>query len=569
MFIALSARAVMIHLFPSASKNLEIMGNKQYRRNFELSPYRGTILDRRGEPLAISIRRPSIFINPKVFTPTNKQKNSLSKILKISRRKIALISNKNSYFQWVKRKVTHEQARKSIDLNINGLHTIMEPARFYPQGEAISTLIGKVGIDNQGLMGLESFYEQKLKGQTIKVTKERDARGKSIFLESTAAAPEKTGNNITLSIDRVLQEITYQELRIGIIEAGAKSGFAIVSDPHSGKILALANYPSFNPNNPMRSSNEQTRNFALLDLFEPGSVTKPFLISEALEKRVIDQKETLDCEQGILRANNWKIRDSHPVGETDIKGILVESSNICSWKIAERLGSKNLYNGYKNFGIGTGEFMIGFPGQMKGRISNWKSWKQIRYANISFGQGFLVNAVEVVQAMGAIANGGNLMKPWIRDKITSSDGSILDKNSSTVLRRVMSPEHSAFLRKSLAAVVEQGTGSKARMINYSSAGKTGTSEKIDPIAKAYSTDLRVASFAGFVPAIDPHLVIYVVVDEPSKKPYYGGQWAAPIFRNISLQSMSYMNVSPDKTTPSGPKPSIARGLLSKPSKEKN
>ncbi len=540
----LAARAVVIHLFPPSLEHLQTIAERQYQQHLELSPYRGTIFDRRAEPLAISIRMPSLFVNPRVFDVTPQEAQEISRIIKMPADKIIAISKKRSYFSWVKRKIGKDAAEKVMALKIKGLHQVMEPARYYPAGQAASHLLGYVGIDNRGLMGLERQFERYLRGNIVRINESKDARGKTIFLQSAHAAPEKSGQNIHLTIDRAVQEIAEKELEKGVRNAKAKSGFAVVADPHTGRILALANYPTFDPNSRTTLDVNLTRNHALGDLYEPGSVVKPFLVATALKNKKITPDEIFYCENGAYRDGPIRIHDSHPVKMASTADVLVQSSNICSYKIAKRLEPKGLYEGYRQFGFGEAN-AIDFPGKSLGRLLSWEDWRPARFANIAFGQGFVTSGLEIVRAYSALANGGNLVDPYIIDHIEGSDGKILVSNTTRLIRQVISPELAKTMRQMLQQVVEK-EGSKAQMAEFSAGGKTGTTEKVDPRTRAYSTDLRIASFVGFTPVEDPHLVVYVVIDEPGIKPYYGGIWAAPVFRGIAEETLRYLNVAPDK-----------------------
>lgn len=544
IFMVISIRSFMIHLFPKSEKSLKSIANSQYQTEFILSAYRGNIYDRKGDPLAISIKKPSIYINPKVFNPTKSQMTYLSKILKKPRKFLKRISNKNNYFSWVKRKVSENSLRKLDNLNIRGLHSIYEPSRFYPSSLA-SHLIGYVGTDNLGLMGLESMYQKELSGETIKVTKSRDGKGSPIFFNSTFAVPEKPGNNIYLTLDRAIQEITEKALLKGIKNAEAKKGFAIVSDPFTGKILAVANMPRFNPHH-LKRDLTPTNNNAFNDLYEPGSVIKPLVSAIALDKKSIAMDNVFHCENGTYTEKNLLIRDDHPNGFLTAHNILVKSSNIGIYKIAHKIGKKDLYLGLRSFGIGSKKFDLGLSGQQRGRITHWEKWRKVRFANIAFGQGLMITGLELIASYGAIANGGYLMKPYILESIKDSDDQVLKSYFPKNLRRVIKKETAYQISLALKDVVEVGTARRAALPSYSSGGKTGTSQKADPKKRGYSDTLRIASFIGIAPIKEPHLVIYVVIDEPGKTPAYGGLWAAPVFAEIAEKSLKYLNVSPDK-----------------------
>lgn len=546
IFALVAGRAILIQLFPLYSDNLSPIADRQYNQQIELAPYRGSIYDRRREPMAISTRLPSIFVNPRVFDPTNEQVAKLATILRVDKKKIKDVADKKSYFSWLERKVPKLAAQQIEALNLKGLSIINEPNRFYP-ASAAANLIGAVGMDDTGLMGLERQYEKHLRGDPIKMHLSKDARGQYIFKESAQAAPEKPGHNIHLTIDRAIQDIAEDALQHGVRTAQAKSGFVIVSDPHTGRILAAANYPTFNPNDIQKIDMKRAINKAVMDGFEAGSVIKTFVIAEALDQRKTTPDTLYDCEEGVYQAGGVTFRDSHkpPTRLMSTTNTLVHSSNVCIFKIAERLGKQGLYDGLQKYGLGGGTPGLGFAGEARGYISSPDSWRPIRFANIAFGQGFMTNGIELVQAFGAIANGGNLMQPYVVSKIESATGATIVSNSSQIVRRVMSPETAQSMRKILQHVVDDGV-KNASMDDYTSGGKTGTAEKVDPVTKAYSATKRLASFAGITPTKDPHLVIYVAIDEPGKRPYYGNLWAAPVFKEIAEKSLRYLNVAPDK-----------------------
>ncbi|HYX35025.1 MAG TPA: penicillin-binding protein 2 [Oligoflexus sp.] len=538
VFAVLAGRAVTIHILSPSADILETLGRRQYQTRIDLSPYRGNIYDRRGEPLAISIRRPSFYVNPRIFDPSPQQTRQLAQILEISPAHVRKVAKRTNYFAWLARKVELTQAQKVTALNIDGLFEITEPARFYPNGTDLVPLIGSVGIDNRGLQGVELAYDGMLKGEVLSTFRNRDARGQSIYRDSLLALPEKTGKNIVLTLDSAIQNTAQRALMKGIEKAKARGGFAIVSDPHTGRILAIANANT--------APSEINRNRALTDIFEPGSVVKPLVIGRAVELGLTRMDEVHDTFNGTYHEDKWQIRDTHGAPSMSTEEILIESSNIGTYRIAKRMGPERLAQTLGEFGFGSRDNQIGFPGQTFGRVSPWQKWRPVRFANVAFGQGFYASGLEMVQAFGAIANGGNLMKPFFIDHIESPEGGMIESHASEIVRRVFSPTTASSLRHVLRKVVDEGTGSKAALTSWSSAGKTGTSEKVDPQTRKYSDHLRIASFIGFAPSVDPHLVIYVVVDEPFLKPYTGGTWAAPIFQEIAEETLRYLNVAPDK-----------------------
>ena len=535
-----------MHFHTPYSEKLDRIAERQYHRSITVDSYRGSILDRRGQPLAISIKKTSLFVNPRIFHPTSSEIKDLSKILSIRSSRIISISKKSSYFAWLKRKLDSQLSKKILDKNIAGIFAISEPARYYPQGDLIAHTVGISGTDNIGLTGIEKSYNNYLKGDKSQVTRQSDAKGRPIFVSAANARPEKAGNSIYLTIDLALQEIAAKALQRGVAKAKSKAGYVIVSDPYTGRILAQSNYPSFNPNNLNTLNSENRRNRGFSDLIEPGSVVKPILVSRALEMNAVSLHEEIFCFNGLYKGNKWRISDAHPHATLSVQEIVSKSSNIGTYLIAQKMGPRIVHQTYKDNGFGSDMQRLDIPGQAVGRLTHWKKWSEHRFSNIAFGQGFVTSALDIVGAYNAIANGGKLMQPLIIDHIKSADNSIAKSFHPKIIHQVMTPETSEQMRRILQYTVDQGTGKNAKLNNYTSGGKTGTSEKVDPDTKAYSDNLRIASFVGFAPATDPHLVIYVVIDEPTNKPYFGGTWAAPVFKEIAEKGLKYLNVSPDK-----------------------
>jgi cell division protein FtsI (penicillin-binding protein 3) len=548
-FVVITGRAVMLHLFPAADESLHKVADNQYQREIELASYRGAIYDRRGEPLAISIRRPSLAVNPRVFDPEPEEVRRLAHILGMPKKKIQEISERKNYFAWLARQIDHRVADEVTNLGLDGLVTIPEPSRFYPSGSAASHVIGFMGLDDRGLSGLERQFDKQLRGQALKVMAAKDARGNFIFDEAAVAAPLKQGHSIHLTIDRVIQEIAEEALEAGVHRARAKKGYAIVSDPHTGQILAIANYPTFDPNDTKKLKIEQTTNHALNDAFEPGSVTKPFLVAKALEAHKTTPDEIYDTENGVLRIGSSRIHDDHPAKALSTTDIIIRSSNIGTFKISQRLGKQQTDEALRVFGFGGSGGTLDFPGEARGRVAPWTRWKTIQWATTAFGHGFVTTGLELVQAMGAIANGGTLMPPSLIERVVSADGLVVTSAPVTPIRRAINPETALVMRQILSKVVidPHGSAKRAATKDYTTAGKTGTAQKVDPVTRGYSKDKRLASFVGFAPVTDPHLVVYVQIDEPNEKPYYGGLWAAPVFSVIAERSLKYLNVAPDKT----------------------
>lgn len=551
-FAAIFARAAIIQLFPPSKDQLEKIAQRQYEQHLDIAPYRGPILDRNGHPFAISLRRPSLAVNPRVFDPSSTELKKLAQLLDLPKEKIREVSSKKAYFSWLKRRIDAKPAQEIEDLEIPGIYFINEPARTYPLQQVGAQVIGSVGSDNKGLMGIEHQFDKTLQGQVSTVSPAKDARGKTILFSSDLAAPDLPGHTIQLTIDHVIQEIADEALKAGVAAAKSKSGFAIVTDPHTGRILALSNYPTFDPNAIGQIKVEHTRNYAILDSFEPGSVMKPFVVASAIDQKKTRPDEMHNCENGVYRAGGVVFRDDHAAATLSTTETIARSNNVCTFKIAESIGKQSLYDSLRAFGFsGQLTFPELFPSVTNGFVAKPQSWKPIRFANIAFGQGMTTTGLELAMAYGAIANGGNLMKPQLIDRVTSPSGEITYASSPEVIRQVININTSKEVRDILAQVVTSphGSGKAAKIPWYTTGGKTGTAEKVDPATKGYSSTKRVASFAGFAPVQDPYLVVIVVIDEPSMRPYFGGLWAAPVFANIVERSLRYLNVAPDKEIP--------------------
>lgn len=546
-FAILVIRAIWLQVLPPSPTDLNKIANSQYRSRIRLSPFRGAIYDRRGDPLAISIRKPSVFVNPRVFDPKKSDLRKLSRLLGMSRTKLEKISKKTNYFAWLKRKVDPETLRKVESLQLDGLYHTLEPARFYPTQSLASNLLGYVNIDDIGMAGIEQQYNSVLQGDSKTLWSRRDAKGNILFEETDKAIPQKPGRNIKLTIDRAIQEITTVALRNGVKNANAQGGIAIVSDPHTGRILAMSSSPTFDPNQ-RKIAVRKTANRAIQDGFEPGSVMKSFVIAEAIERTLVSTQTKFDCEDGVYRAGGVRFRDSHKPEKQflTVAETFTTSSNVCTFKIAELIGPQNLYRTYQKLGFGERKTQLHYPAQAFGYLSHWQKWKPIRFANLAFGQGVFTTGLEVVQAIGAFANGGELIAPQLVDSVENADGT-WEHLPTKRLGQVYSPKTAKIMRELMAEVVEKGA-IRARMDRFTAGGKTGTSQKIDQELKRYSQTKYWSIFSGMAPINDPHLVILVVVDEPDKRQRYGSLWAAPVFKEIAEKSLIYLNVAPDKPT---------------------
>lgn len=543
------ARAVYLQV--GQRDRLRSMAQDQYVRAQEIPSKRGDIFDRNGVALAQSVDVDSIWIDPSLLPDVKKAARGLAKALHLDRADLTRRLLRAKRFAWVKRQVRPDEVEAVKALGLPGMGFTKEPKRFYPQRELAAQVVGMVGTDGEGLEGLELAFNDELSGQSEKLASLRDARGRKLMVQGDGDAAGRVGASVTLTLDRQIQYVSEKALTQAVQDAQAKSGMAVVLDPRTGALLALANAPRFNPNTPAHSSQFAIRDRAALDAFEPGSTFKAFVVAGALEDRAIRLDQTFDTEGGAWRIGRRTIHDSHPHGELTPQEILMVSSNIGAAKIANELGRDRLVKWFHAFGFGerTG---LSLPGEGKGVIPYPKA--DIRLATQAFGQGLTATAVQLAAGYGAIANGGVLMRPYLVEKVVDPDGVALVQNAPTEVRRVLSPKTARTVISMLETVVtRKGTAPRAHMDAYRVAGKTGTAQKVDPLGHGYS-DKRIASFIGMVPAENPRLVVLVVIDEP-KTDTYGGLVAAPAFKQIATFALPYLGVPPSKAI--APEPLVA------------
>ena len=547
--LLMGAFARATNLQVNQKDRLKAFAEDQYVRAMEIPARRGEIVDRRGVKLASSVEVDSVWSDPSMLPDVRDASRQLAKALSIDGKELQERLEKGRRFAWVKRQVTDAEAARVKALGLPGLGFAREPRRFYPQRELAAHIVGLVGTDSRGLDGLELSFEDELSGEQVKREGFRDARGRKLLTNGAPESISSQGANLTLTIDSTLQYATEKALEKAVIDAKAVAGNAVVLDPRTGEILALANWPRFNPNAPKDADAAAFRDRAVTDAFEPGSTMKSFVLASALDKQVITERTELDCEKGAFAIGRHVVHDTHPHGVLTARGILQVSSNICAAKVGQKLGRDRLVETYRDFGFGD-RFGLGLPGEGKGSIPFPRS--EIALATQSFGQGISATTLQVAAAYGALANDGVLMKPYLLSKVVDSDGLVLLENKPTALRRVVSKETARMVVSMLESVVEPGgtAGKNARLDEYRVAGKTGTAQKADPIARGYS-DKYVASFVGMVPAEAPRAVILVVIDEP-KTDIYGGSMAGPAFKEIALQVMPHLGVPKSRELPVAP-----------------
>ena len=537
--LAISGQAVRLHVFQGAW--LSERAAQQYERAMVVQGKRGAITDRSGSPLAVSIDSPSIAAYPRQITERDGAARQLAKALNQPPRDIIKKLDPKRSFVWLKRQATPRQAQAVEALGIKGVGFITEHSRYYPNKTLAAQLVGFSGIDGHGLEGLEFYFDAYLKGGEQEITVLKDALGRR-FEGAGIPVDLAGGNNVVLTIDRTIQHIAQKALDAAVTEYAAQSGMAIVMAPATGEVLALAHYPFFNPNRYRDFGRELWRNRAITDPFEPGSTMKMFSVAAAIDSGVCSPSTIFYCENGEYRIGRNIIHDTKSHGWLSLQQIIKYSSNIGSVKMAERLGSHQLYAYLSAFGFGE-RSGITCPGETAGSLSNFKVWSAIDAGAISFGQGVAVSAIQLITAASAIANDGMLMKPLLVKEITDRNGLTLKRFAPEPVRRVISTHTAATVRRILKTVItEGGTGVNAALEGYSVCGKTGTAQKIDDTG-TYAKGRYLSSFIGLAPADHPELAILVIVDEPKIKSY-GGIVAAPAFRQIALETLTYLNIPP-------------------------
>ncbi len=537
------ARAFYLQIYEQ--ERFAHLAEKQHLRVVQLTPSRGAIFDSTNSALAVSIEMDSLYAEPRNMENIPEAASQLAPLIGMTKEELAKKMRGNKGFVWLARRLTPEVASAVRKLDIDGIGFVKEPKRFYPNAEIGSHVVGFTGLDPEGLEGVERKFDSTLLGNTGFMVTERDALGRDIGTRGMMMKSASSGQSLALTIDKNIQYIAEKELAAAVESSRGKGGIAIVMDPQTGKILAMANYPTFNPNSFGKSPPQALRNRAISDSFEPGSTMKVFLIAAALEEKVVKPEDGFNCENGSYNVGGRTIHDTHKYGRLSVGDILKHSSNIGAAKIGARLGPERLYGYLRGFGFGT-KSNIDLPGEVAGYLRNKSQWYGVDLATISFGQGLSISAIQLASAMSVIANGGSLMQPYVVDRIMDAKGNPVKQFSPVIKQQVVSPETARTVAKMMEGVAaEGGTGASASVDGFKVAGKTGTAQKADPVTKGYSQDKRTASFVGFIPADQPRLTILVVVDEPKTSPY-GGVVAAPAFSAIAKQSLCYLRVSPNQ-----------------------
>jgi cell division protein FtsI/penicillin-binding protein 2 len=528
---------------------LSTRAKNQQLGTVETSPTRGLLLDRKGRELARSVDTESFFADPREIQNVKETARKISSVTGLNKdeliAKISTAKESNKKFIWLIRRLDLQTASKLDAMTLDGVYSRKEPKRFYPNATLASHVLGFVGTDEIGLSGVEQFYNEKIRGESGKVFFETDARRRAF--ESYEMQPHP-GQTFVLTIDQTIQYRTEQALIGAVARARAKSGTAIVMDPHNGEILALANAPAFDPNQPGKDPPEVRSNWALQNIYEPGSTFKIVPYAAALEKGLVTPEDKINCQMGEITLAGRLINDHKPFGVLTVSDALAQSSNVGAIKLALLAGNESVYDYSRRLGFGS-RTGIDLPGESAGILRPLNRWQPSSIGSIAMGQEIGVTPLQMAVAYSVIANGGNWVRPHVVREMRSPDGSVLFRTQAEV-RPALKAETVEKLRSMMEGVTLRGTAKQAQVEGYTAAGKTGTAQKIDPKTRAYSSTKFIGSFVGFAPVSNPAVVIIVVIDEPQGA-YHGGDVAAPVFREIAEQILPELNVTPDVETKGG------------------
>lgn len=524
-------RAVDLNVFNKDF--LQSQGDARYLRVQPVAAHRGMILDRNGEPLAISTPVDSVWVQPRDFMSAQSRWHELAKLLNLSMKQLnhQVLSRQNKQFVYLKRHVAPAVAEQVMKLEIPGVSLQREYKRYYPDGEVTAHVVGFTNVDDKGQEGLELAYDDWLSGQAGSQRVIKDRLGRVIKHVEQIRAP-KAGKDLTLSIDRRLQYLAYRELKRAVIKNKARSGSAVVMDARSGEVLAMVNQPAYNPNKRSGGVSSHYRNRAVTDVFEPGSTIKPFTVAAALESGLFNSHSKIDTAPGFLKVGSNIVKDTRNYGRIDLTTLIKKSSNVGATKLSLAIKPEYLWSVHSRVGFGE-TTNSGFPGEASGLLTHASQWHEIERATLAFGYGMSVTALQLARAYSVIANDGKLQSV-----------SFLRQDEFKNSQQVLKPDIARQIRNMLKQVVNKGgTGTRAHLAGYSVAGKTGTVKKVTN--GGYSEDRYISVFAGMVPASQPRLVMVVTVDEPSNGVYYGGQVAAPVFAAVMSNAVHLMDIKPD------------------------
>jgi len=518
------------------SDYLTAIAKKQHNQLVELEPRRGTIYDCNLKAEAVNMSMDSLYAVPTVIKNKDGVIEQLMPILGVDRQYLEERLSRPKAFIWLARKMTPDKSESIKSANIKGLGFLKETKRIYPNSYLASHVLGFSGVDNVGLEGVERSFNHYLKGTPGWAIFLRDARMKKLDIWEKMVVPQD-GMDLVLTIDEVIQYIAERELDKAYQKYHAKSASIVVMDPHTGRILAMANRPTYDLNERSSVSKDTIRNRAICDLFEPGSVFKIVTASAAFEEKRVKETDVFNCENGAYQVAGRVLHDHVAHGNLTFQQVIEESSNIGTVKVAMMLGPDIVYRYIRAFGFGT-KTGIDLSGEISGMIISPKNWSKSSITTIPIGQGVGVTAIQLASYISVIANGGQLMRPYAVDSIRDNQGRIIKQNKPVMVRKVISLDTALRIKKILTGVIEEGTGKLGKVLGFSAAGKTGTAQKLEPNG-TYSHDKFVASFIGFAPADDPLITVVVTVDEPHGS-YYGGVVAAPVFQKVAGDVIRYL-----------------------------
>ena len=539
--LAVSGRLAYLQLF--RHREYLMRASRQQRRTLDITPKRGAIYDRNMRPLAMSVPVQSAFAIPTEVKDVPMAARLLSGVLGAPQEYVQEKLESGSTFVWIQRKLPPEKVQSIKALNLTGIYFQEENQRYYPKRDMAAHVLGFVDVDEKGLGGIEHEYDGLIRSKGEKIVVMADARQRWF---DGGEAQRDQGVNVILTVDEKIQYIAERELSAAIERTHAPAGTVIVQDPNSGAILALANWPKFNPNAAVDVPPEARMDRAVSAIYEPGSTFKLVTLAAAMDQNLIRSGDVFDCGNGAVVVAGHTIHDHKKYGMLTVSEILANSSDVGAIKIALRLGSPKFYEYIKGFGFGsfTG---IDLPGESRGKLRRYEHWGSYSIGSISMGQEVGVTPLQMISAVSVIANGGLLYKPHAVQEMRRGDEIlVLDgPSASAEPRRVIRPETAAAMRRMMEGVILQGTGKKARLDGWTAAGKTGTAQKIDPATGRYSRSNVIASFTGFAPINNPAVTILVSIDSPAGYPHDGATVSAPVFKSIAEQVLPYLDVPRD------------------------
>ncbi len=533
--VILAGRAIYLQEFNKDF--LQQQGELRYSRVVEQSVPRGSIKDRHGEILAISAPVKSIWMDPQQIDMTQTQIKALSDLLGMSQSAVAERVNSNKRFVYLKRRLSPNLAAEVAQLNIKGLYFKQEYYRYYPTRELAAHILGFTDIDDQGQEGIELAWQDRLTSEYGKRRVIQDRNGRIVADVERLNSP-KPGQELTLSIDSKIQYLAFQKLARAVKMHRARAGSVVALDVRTGEVLAMANYPTFNPNQRANINRDAIRNRALVDEFEPGSTLKPFAVAVALETGRIKPDTVMETSAGMMKIGRAVIRDVRSKQNLTVSQVIQASSNVGVARIAMLLPPQTLWEMFNRagFGVGTG---VGFPGEVSGKLHDYRNWRPIEQATMSYGHGISVSLMQLARAYTLFATGGEL-KPV----------TLLKRDQPVIGQKVISRETALAVTDMLEMAVQpEGTGSRARINGYRVAGKTGTAHKRLENQKGYAASRYLSSFVGFAPVSDPRVVIAVMIDEPNAGEHYGGSVAAPVFSQVMEETLRILDVPFDQPWP--------------------